>query len=239
MPKTILITGGTGKVGKQLVEYFSKNGFVCIYTSRKNAPLQNKNTIGIKVDLLSKNGIEKLLAELKKKNLKIDYLVNNARNMEYSVVEKDGSIKRENWLKEYELDVVIPYELSLAIAKEMPVKKIINISSIYGVSAFNHHLYDGTFAPPLQYAGAKAALIQITKCLAVIFAGKIQVNCISYGGIEGRVNVAFKRRYAKLCPEGRMMKESEVIGAIDFLISEKSVYITGQNLLVDGGWTIW
>jgi NAD(P)-dependent dehydrogenase (short-subunit alcohol dehydrogenase family) len=149
-------------------------------------------------------------------------------------------IKKENWLNEYNLDVAVSYELSMILAKKMPLEKIINISSIYGVSAFNPYLYDGEFRPPLQYACAKAALIQLTKCMAVMFANKdIQVNCVSFGGIEGRVDKEFAIRYARLCPQGRMMKENEVVGVVDFLISSNSAYITGQNIVVDGGWTLW
>ena len=68
---------------------------------------------------------------------------------------------------------------------------------------------------------------------------KIAVNCVTYGGVEGRVDEAFKKRYAALCPMERMMRDDETVGAVDFLLSEKAAYITGQNIVVDGGWSIW
>ena len=78
------------------------------------------------------------------------------------------------------------------------------------------------------------------KCLAVQFAPeKIAVNCVTYGGVEGRVDEGFKKRYAALCPMERMMKDDETVGSVDFLLSDKAVYITGQNIVVDGGWGIW
>ena len=67
----------------------------------------------------------------------------------------------------------------------------------------------------------------------------IAVNCVTYGGVDGRVDDAFKKRYASLCPMERMLSPDETVGAVDFLLSEKAVYITGQNIVVDGGWGIW
>ena len=244
MSDTILITGGTGKIGKQLVNHFYKKGFVVVFTSRSDehiADLINnrKNMYGIKVDLEKEDAGDVILDYLKKNNIDVNYLVNTARNLDFLKVEDDGSITTNNWLKEYNIDVVIPYKLSFMLSKECNLKKIVNISSMYGMSAFNPHLYEGKFNPLLQYACAKAALIHLTKCMAVMFADKIAVNCVTYGGVEGRVDDEFKKRYANLCPQKRMMREEETIGAVDFLVSDNSTYITGQNIVADGGWSIW
>jgi len=245
MSKTILITGGTGKVGKQLVNHFAALDFQVVFTSRSDENIKKltagrKNVIGLKVDFLEDNCVDKLVEELNSKNIQVNYLVNNARNLDCLKVEDDGTITRKNWLNEYSIDVVIPYGLSVKLSKTNYLEKIINISSVYGMIANNPHLYEEDFKPLLNYSCAKASLIHLTKCLAVLFADKnIQVNCVTYGGVEGRVDDDFKMRYAKLCPQKRMMKENEVIGSVDFLISEKSHYITGQNIVVDGGLTIW
>lgn len=245
MSETILITGGTGKVGKQLVYHFSKKGFNVVFISRDENKINEitkgaKNISGLKFDLLDEKFIPDLLKTLKEKNIKVNYLINNARCLDYLNVEEDGSIKKENWVNEYLLDVVIPYELSINLEKNMPLKKIVNIASIYGVVTFNPNLYQGKFNPSLQYSCAKAALIHLTKELAVKFSDKnIHVNSISFGGIEGRVDTSFKERYAKLCPLKRMMKEEDVIGSVDFLISDNSAYMTGENMVIDGGWSIW
>lgn len=245
MTKTILLTGGTGKVGKALLQHFSSNKFNVIFTSRsldkiKSLEEEFPNSKGISVDFYDKNCVDKIIEVLSNKNIEVDFLINNARNLESLKVEDDGFIKPESWLNEYNIDVVVPYELTFKLAKLGSLKKVINISSIYGLNSFNPNLYDGDFKPSIQYATAKAGLIQLTKCLAVYLADqKIQVNCISYGGIEGRVDENFKERYAKLCPEKRMMSDNEAVGAVEFLISDNSTYITGQNIIVDGGWSIW
>ena len=121
------------------------------------------------------------------------------------------------------------------------LKNIINVSSIYGMVAPTPGIYkDFEKESPINYGVAKAALIQLTRELAVRLADKnIRVNSISYGGVEGRADKNFKKRYGQFCPDGRMLRRDEVYGAISFLLSEASSGMTGHNLVVDGGWTIW
>lgn len=243
--KTILITGGTGKVGTVLVNYYANKGCNVVFTSRSIQKIEKlkdgrSNIFGIQVDFSQSNAVDDIIKKLIDLKLDVNYLINNARNIEALKVEDDGFVSSDNWIMEYQIDVIIPYMLSMGLSKKMSLEKIVNISSIYGVNAYNPALYEGVHRFPLQYACAKASLIHLTKCLAVFFADRgISVNCISLGGILGRVDVAFQNRYAKLCPQKRMMEESEVIGSVDFLISDKSTYITGENIKVDGGWGIW
>ena len=116
-----------------------------------------------------------------------------------------------------------------------------NIGSQYGSVAVNPALYMGTKREsPIHYGVAKAALSQLTKELAVRFADNgIQVNCIAYGGVEGRADDQFKQRYSKMVPMGRMLCEDEIVWPLDALLSKKSGPMTGQTLNFDGGWTIW
>lgn len=241
---TILITGGTGLLGSQFIDHFHKKGFTVIYTSRSGGSLAQKHQLyGIQVNLERSNSSDVIINYLLKNNLWPESLVNNAINLTHQKINLlTKMVKRREFLGEYLLDVVVPYELSykLAIHKKSALKRIVNISSMYGIVARNPNLYlNPDKESPIQYGLAKAALIHLTKELAVRLAPKIQVNCISYGGIEGRVNEDFKKRYAKFSPLGRMFKKEEVTGALDFLISDNSVGITGHNLIVDGGWTIW
>lgn len=245
MNNTILITGATGVIGQKAVNHFLEKKYLVVATSRNIEKIystfgKSKNLIGIEIDFFEENSIKKLIEKIDKKKIKINYLINNARSLDVFNFNEENLIKHNDFLKELELEIVIPYELSLLLAKYHPIKKIINIASMYGVTTFNPNLYDQNFLPTLNYSSAKAGLIQLTKGLAVYLAPKnIAVNCISYGGIEGRVNENFKEKYARLCPLHRMMQKDETIGAIDFLISDKSNYMTGHNLIVDGGWTIW
>ena len=121
-----------------------------------------------------------------------------------------------------------------------PGASIINVASIYGVVGPNMNLYAGTtMGNPAAYAATKGGLIQLTRYLATAMAPRIRVNCISPGGIERGQPEAFRARYEALTPLGRMGREEDLKGAAAFLASDASAYVTGQNLPVDGGWTVW
>ena len=245
MNGAVLITGGTGKIGSKLVEHFHAQGRTVVFTSRSAENIAKTvagrgGMIGIKVDFRDERAVETIVSALAEKGVEVSALVNNARDLAALGVADDGTVPADNWIAEYRIDVVLPYQLTLALAKKGTLRKVVNVSSMYGMNSFNPHLYEGPFRPPLQYACAKAALIHLTKCLAVQFAPqKIAVNCVTYGGVEGRVDDGFKKRYAALCPMERMMTDDETVGSVDFLLSEKAAYITGQNIVVDGGWGIW
>ena len=245
MKEAVLITGGTGKIGSQLVEHFHAQGWTVVFTSRSDENIAKtvagrEGIFGVKVDFRDGQVVETICSAFDRLGVGVAALVNNARDLAALGVEEDGSVPADNWIAEYRIDVVLPYQLTLALAKRGGLRKVVNVSSMYGMNSFNPHLYEGPFRPPLQYACAKAALIHLTKCLAVQFAPeKIAVNCVTYGGVEGRVDEAFKKRYAALCPMERMMRDDETVGSVDFLLSDKAAYITGQNIVVDGGWGIW
>ncbi|NMC36104.1 SDR family oxidoreductase [Candidatus Beckwithbacteria bacterium] len=251
MKKTILITGGTGKIGQVLTKHFLKKDYKVIITSRneqqalklfansKNIP----NLSVIEIDLRADKAINHVISSLEKLNAKPYALIHCARNLESLKYSPDLETRIKNWQAEYLLDVVIPYELSLAVAKmkESKLTNVVTISSMYGVVAANPHLYTNPqIQSPVQYSVAKAALIHATKEMAIrLSPQKIKVNCISYGGIEGRADEDFKKRYGKLCPIGRMLTEEEIIKPVEFLISNSSTAMQGHNLIVDGGWSIW
>ena len=112
---------------------------------------------------------------------------------------------------------------------------------MYGVVAPNKNLYlDGYNKSSINYGVAKSAQIHLTKELSVRYSDlNIRVNCISFGGFEGRVDKTFLKNYAKMCPLGRMLDKSESFGPVWFLSSDLSNGTTGHNLIVDGGWSVW
>ena len=141
------------------------------------------------------------------------------------------------------MDVVIPYELTMALSLQTGSKlaSVVNIGSQYGVVTPNLKLYtDPLKESPLHYGVAKAGLGHLTKELAVrLAANDIRVNCVAFGGVEGRVDDDFKKRYSELCPMGRMLNESDLFRPVDMLLSPETSAITGHTLVVDGGWSIW
>ena len=250
--RSILITGATGMIGQAFVKHFLDIGDTVIGVSRSQIfPGNLKNSLNhlpgtfhaLSLDLTKENAASSLLEALKQYNLYPDCLINNARNVSYLAVEGDGSIARDNFIGEFTLDVVVPYELTVALLNDPKsrLKSVVNIGSQYGVVAPNLSLYkDPIRESPLHYGVAKAALSHLTKELAVRYAKrKLRVNCVAFGGVEGRAGDAFKERYAELCPMGRMLKESELAAPVDILLSDSSSAITGITLVVDCGWSLW
>lgn len=251
-PRTILITGGSGKFGRTLVSHFLAAGDRVIATCRTDASLEKLTAecsshgdrfAGFQADFIENDAIALLREQLDARDIRPDCLVNNARSIDFLEIGEDGLVSRENFSNEYLLDVVVPYELTMSLAQQQnsQLRRVLNIGSQYGMVAANPHLYtDPVNQSPLHYGVAKAALAHLTKELAVRLAGiGIQVNCVAFGGVEGRVDEAFKQRYAQLCPMGRMLKDDEVVGPVDMLLSDKCSGITGHILAVDGGWSIW
>lgn len=251
--ETILITGGTGKIGKPIVRDFLSKGYTVVITHREQNSLEklkeycdNKNLeqlFTINVDFTEKNVANTILQFLQENNLKPNCLINNARSLEFLKTETTGIVNRENFIGEFVIDVVIPYELTMVLSSEFKgiLNRVINISSQYGVVAANSTLYeDHNRQSAIHYSVAKSAVIHLTRELAVRLAPQeIQVNCVAFGGIEGRVDSSFRERYGQLNPLGRMLREDEVVGPITFLSSEACSGMTGHTLVVDGGWTIW
>jgi len=250
--RTILLTGATGKLGQVLVRHFLSLGDRVIATARTDDALnslfdEHANTddqlIGIQVDLSAPNSGMQICSQLASQNLRPNCLINNARSISFLGVQENGLVSRENFANEYLLDVIVPYELTMALANQdgARLRHVVNIGSQYGTVAANPNLYtDPIKQSPIHYGVAKAALVHLTKELAVRLACKsIRVNCVSFGGIEGRVDENFKQRYARLCPLGRMLREDEVAGPVDMLLSDTTSGVTGHVLAVDGGWSLW
>lgn len=253
--KTIFLTGGSGKIGRQYLTHFLEKGDKVLATTRSKERLKKvlinesgieesglSNLSILEVDLEQKGAIKHIISKIKERNFSPDILIHNARSLEYVSINENQVISRSDFVNEFKLDVVIPYELSTQMHRSFQtLKNIIFISSIYGVVAPNKNLYkDFHNSSPINYGVCKSAQIHLTKELAVRLGEEnIRVNAISYGGVGGRVNNDFQDRYSNLTPMGGMLEERDVIGAIDFLTSNNSKNITGHNLLVDGGWTIW
>lgn len=252
MNRVVLITGATGKIGQVLVRHFLKAGDTVVATSRSAETLTRLATehadltgslITLVADLEERDAARAVSESLQRMDCHPDCLINNARNVAHLRMGDDGSVARQDFVGEFVLDVVVPYELVMALAGApgSRLKSVVNIGSMYGAVAANLRLYDDfRRQSPLHYGVAKAALAHLTKELAVRLADRgIRVNCVAFGGVEGRVDEAFKQRYAALSPMGRMLGEHELAGPVDLLLSDASSAVTGHVMMVDGGWSTW
>mgnify|MGYP000554314992 CR=1 FL=1 len=251
--KSILITGGSGKVGFQLVKHFLKKNYKVVTTTRNKKKFQEnnlsklesdilKNLNVIEVDFIENEAIEKISNYLVERKIILENIIHNARCLDFLKIEEDNSVSKENFSGEFYLDVIFPYHLNLSVIKQQDgeLKNIVFVSSIYGIVAPTPGLYDDfNKSSPINYGVSKAAQIHLTKELAVRLGPETRVNCISFGGIKGRANDDFVKKYSSLTPLNKMLEEVDVVAPIEFLISESSSNMTGQNLIIDGGWTIW
>lgn len=250
--RTIVLTGVTGLIGRALLKYFLDSGDIIVGISRSADSLRKLQSElkdrsdqlhVISVDLSSEKACDQILERLLAANLQPDCLINNARDSSYLRLSPSSLVARGDFMGELLMDVVVPYELTMALAQQenSRLRSVVNIGSQYGVVAPNLNLYsDPSSESLLHYGVAKAGLCHLTKELAVRLSNQlIRVNCVAFGGVEGRVGDSFKERYSELCPMGRMLKDSDLAGPVDMLLSSASSAITGHTLVVDGGWSIW
>lgn len=252
MSRSVLITGATGKIGRALVRHFLSAGETVVAAGRSVDALaelsQELAQIGgtlhtLYANLMAESASGVVLEALRQMRCQPDCLVNNARNVDFLRTDGEGLVARKDFLDELALDVVAPYELVMALANapDSRLRAVVNIGSQYGTVAPNLKLYtDPVSQSPLHYGVAKAALAHLTKELAVRLASRgIRVNCVAFGGVDGRVDEHFKQRYVALCPSGRMLGEHELAGPVDMLLSDVTSAVTGHVLLADGGWSVW
>lgn len=178
---------------------------------------------------------------------RFDILVNNAafvgdsKLTGWAVPFENQEI--ETWRRAIEVNLTACFHLSQLFAgmlRQNRVGSIVNIASIYGVVGPDMGLYDGTkMSNPAGYAASKGGLVQLTRWMSTVFAPDVRVNCISPGGVYRNQPNLFVDRYTARTPLGRMATEDDFPGAVAFLAGDLSTYVTGQNLMVDGGWTAW
>jgi len=241
-----LVTGAGGRLGSAIAIALAEAGARVVLSGRNEDRLAEvaqrvaSHAQTILCDLATATGADELFAQLPEGP---DVLVNNAG---IASSRQFGAITAADLHDLFALNVVAPVLCSQHAARRMRERgggKIINIGSIYGSVAPDPAVYegaDGMVRSGLPYGLTKAALLHGTRDLAVRLAeANIQVNMVSPGGIEADQPEAFQRSYAARTPAGRMAQPEDVVGAILFLSGPGSDYVTGQNLLVDGGFTAW
>ncbi len=259
-----IVTGGVGLLGRQfcktLVIAGAKVAIVDIneqaVTELVNEFKQSSDTVlGIPADITQSDSVKNMLEETMKAFGRVDILVNSAAldpKFDPSQVSAQGAnafedFPLEAWKDALDVNLTGMFLCSQAVTKPMLEQgkgAIINLSSMYGLSAPDQNLYrrEGK-APqfkPVTYSTTKAGVIGFTKYLAAYYAGKnIRVNTLTPGGVFNDHDEEFTQRYASSSILGRMAEKDEMNGALLFLASDASKYMTGANLVVDGGWTAW
>lgn len=204
----------------------------------------------VRADVVKRKTLEKALTSIKRKWGVPTILVNNAGIDQPLVAIKKGyyfeDIPYEVGEKILAVNVLGAFDMIQVFGSEMVKAKqgsIINIASHYGLvspdpSFYTHIKTDPPFLKPPMYGPSKAALIQLTRYMAVLW-GKynVRVNSISPGGVFNNQDPRFVRKYSARVPLGRMADKEDLVGPLVFLASDASLYVTGANLVVDGGFT--
>ena len=253
--KTIIITGGSGMIGSAFSIVSAKYGanVVIIDIDKKKSDnlvkqikekTGNDKIIYLKCNITSLNDVKKAIDIILNKFGEISTLVNNAypRNKNYG--RKFEDVTYEDFCENINLHIGGYFLITQQVSKVMMKQdygNIINIGSIYGFAAPRFEIYEGTeMTMPVEYAATKGAIINLTKYLAS-YLGKynIRVNCISPGGVYDHQPESFVKKYSQKVLSGkRMANVDDLTGALLFLLSDDSNYLTGQNIVVDGGWSL-
>ena len=253
--KVVVITGGAGLIGRGFGRAVVENGGIAIIADIEEGSgrkFQDELATGpgtdrvqfIKTDIISKASIQAMIEIVLGKHQRIDALVNNAypRNKNYG--RKFEDVTYEDFCENVNLHLGGYFLMSQEVSRIMVKQKkgvIVNIASIYGFMAPRFELYENAnFTSPVEYSAIKGGLLSLTKYLASYLGEHdIRVNAISPGGVHNNQPESFVTEYCRKTLIGnRMAEPDDLAGALVFLLSDASRYITGQNIVVDGGWSI-
>lgn len=240
--KVIIVTGGKGLLGSAILSELTKHGAVCI-----NADINCNKQIEkgeYFCDITNAESVTELINATVSHYGKIDGWVNNAypRTKDWGKITfSDESM--ESWRKNVDMHLsgyALCSQLALNQMKAQGFGSLINMSSIYGILGPDFSIYEGTtMNNPSAYAAIKGGIVNLTRYMAAYYGEfHVRVNCISPGGIFDNQNPVFVEKYNKKTPLKRMGNPSDIAPAVAFLLSDGASYITGQNLVIDGGWSI-
>lgn len=261
--RTAIVTGGAGILGKLfctgLAEFGAKVAVVDIDAKAAedvSIGLMEKfrvESIGIGCDITKPHSVETMVEEVVTSLGKIHILHNNAASKSadlnaFFAPFEEYSLKQ--WREITAVNIDAMFLVAQAVGKHMVEHgeggSIIQTSSIYGIVGPDQRIYEGssymdyTINTPAVYSTTKAAVVGLTKHLATYWANKgIRVNTLTPGGVASGQNETFKKRYSERIPLGRMAEGDEMVSALIYLASDASSYVTGQNIIVDGGLTAW
>lgn len=263
--RAIVITGGLGQLGRQFTRALLARGARVavldhavsdeVIASRFGDDRNNDSLIFLRTDVTSRGSLEHALRQVKERFGNPQGLINNAAidSPPDAPVAENGPFEaypEASWEKIMAVNVKGPFlccqVFGGAIAAAGRGGSIVNISSIYGLLSPDQTIYDyrrhrgETFYKPAAYSTSKSALFNLTRYLATYWAGaSVRVNTLTLAGVFNDQDEAFLEAYRARIPIGRMAREDEYNGAVVFLLSDASAYMTGAALVVDGGWTAW
>lgn len=263
--KVAVVTGAGGLLGRRHCDALAEAGASVVVTDIDGdqcaslaAELTERygvEALGHAADVVSRRSVTSLRDAALDRFGQIDALINNAAiNDKYedpaAAFEQSRfeSYPLELWQKSLDVNVTGVFLCCQILGRELAERgrgSIVNVASTYGIVAPDQSLYrrpDGeqAFYKTASYPTTKAAVLGLTRFLAAYWGGRgVRVNALSPGGVEAGQDEFFIAEYSRRTPLGRMAQPEDYKGALVFLASDASAYMTGANLVVDGGWTAW
>lgn len=261
--KTAVVTGGAGILGKHFCTGLAECGAnVAIVDVQRAAAEQlaaelsaqyGVRCLGMECNVASPQSVRDMVQQVVAELGDIAILHNNAASKSANLDAFFAPFEEyelEEWRNIMSVNIDGMFLVAQAVGKHMVAHgkggSIIQTASIYGIMAPDQRIYEGSFYldrqinTPAVYSASKAAVVGLTKYLAAYWADKgIRVNTLTPGGNESGQNDEFKRRYSARIPLGRMGQPHEMVGALLYLASDASSYVTGQNIVIDGGLSAW
>jgi 2-deoxy-D-gluconate 3-dehydrogenase len=266
--RVAVVTGGAGLLGAQFCQTLAEAG-ASVVVADLNAQAGNRlarsfqergcHAIPIECDVTDPDSVQRLVSKTLHAYGRLDILVNSAAldpkfdpGHQQADIHQPGSgafesFPLEAWDQALAVNLTGAFLCCQAAAQPMLAQGagvIVNLSSIYGLAGPDQRLYQRLDGPPqykpVYYSVTKAGILGLTRYLATYYAGKnIRVNALSPGGVYNGHDQSFVQAYSARAVLGRMAEKDEMNGALLFLVSDASAYMTGANLVVDGGWTAW
>ncbi|CAB4676268.1 unannotated protein [freshwater metagenome] len=260
--KVVLVTGGAGLLGQVFSQAFADSrAQVAVVDIDQPAAKSVADAVskksgqkvsGFGCDITSPESVAQMVTAVVSEFGRIDVLVNNAASKGSNLDEFFKPFEEyslQTWREVMSVNIDGLFLVAQAVGKQMKLQgggSIIQTSSIYGVVAPDQRIYEGSqyngrpINTPAVYSASKAAVVGLTSYLSTYWADSgIRVNSLTPGGISSGQNKTFDDKYSNRVPLGRMGQASELTGALIYLASDASSYVTGQNLIVDGGLSTW